>query len=234
MSLPQVVSREEWVEARRQLLAREKELTRARDALSADRRRLPMVEIDKEYVFEGPQGRVTLRDLFEGRRQLIVQHFMFGPTWETGCPSCTSTSDEVSNGLLKHLNETDTTFVVVARAPFAKIDAYRTERGWTFPFYSSYGSDFNYDFHVTLDPAVAPPEYNFRSEDDAAGIEQFPERPGVSCFLRLGDRVFHTYSAYARGTEPQVHTYALLDLTPLGRQEPWEEPKGLVEAARAV
>jgi predicted dithiol-disulfide oxidoreductase (DUF899 family) len=233
MSLPEVVSREEWVAARKRLLIREKELTRARDALNADRRRLAMVEIDNAYTFEGPKGRATLLDLFEGRRQLVVQHFMFGPTWETGCPSCTSTSDEISNGLLDHLHASDTTFAVVARAPFAMIERYRASRGWTFPFYSSHGSDFNYDFHVTLDPAVAPLEYNYRAEERIEG-DVPSELPGLSCFLRLGERVFHTYSAYARGTEAQVFSYQLLDLTALGRQEAWEQPEGRAEAARAA
>ena len=231
MSLPQVVSREEWVDARKRLLVREKEYTRAGDALSADRRRLPMVEIDREYTFEGPGGRFTLRDLFEGRRQLIVQHFMFDPTWDQGCPNCSGTSDQISRGFLAHLHASDTTFAVVARAPLAKIERYRAARGWTFPFYSSHGSDFNYDFHVTLDPAVAPLEYNYRMEEH---VEEPSERPGLSCFLRVGDRVFHTYSAYGRGTEAQVLSYRILDLTALGRQEDWEEPKGRAEAARAV
>jgi predicted dithiol-disulfide oxidoreductase (DUF899 family) len=233
MSLPDVVSRDEWVAARKRLLAREKEYTRAGDALSAERRMLPMVEIDKEYIFEGPGGQPTLIDLFEGRRQLMIQHFMFDPAWEAGCPSCSSTADEVSNGLLDHLHDHDTTFAVVARAPFAKVDQYRASRGWTFPWYSSYGSDFNYDFHVTLDPAVAPLEYNYRAEESTGAVD-FPERPGLSCFLRVGDRVFHTYSAYGRGTEPQVHSYRLLDLTALGRQEDWEEPKGRAPVAHAA
>ena len=233
MSLPEVVTREEWVAARKALLVREKEHTRAGDALSSDRRRLPMVEITKEYAFEGPQGRATLRDLFEGRRQLMVQHFMFAPTWDEGCPSCTGTSDQISNGVLRHLHASDTTFAVVARAPLARIEPYRASKGWTFPFYSSHGSDFNYDFHVTLDPAVAPLEYNYRTEERLEGDEP-SERPGLSCFLRLGDRVFHTYSAYGRGTEAQVTSYRLLDLTALGRQEEWEEPRGRAEAARAL
>jgi predicted dithiol-disulfide oxidoreductase (DUF899 family) len=231
MSLPQVVSRDEWVAARTQLLAREKEYTRAGDALSAERRRMPMVAIDKEYAFEGPGGRLTLRDLFEGRRQLIVQHFMFDPSWDDGCPSCSGTSDQISKGFLAHLHDRDTTFAVVARAPLAKIERYRTARGWTFPFYSSYGSDFNYDFHVTLDPALPPFEYNYRVEEH---FQEPAERPGLSCFLRIGDDVFHTYSAYARGTEAQVLSYRILDLTALGRQEEWEEPKGRAEAIRAV
>src|SRR3954468_16978980 len=143
MSLPQIATRDEWLAARTALLAKEKEMTRARDALNAERRRLPMVEITKDYAFEGPSGTVGLLDLFDGRRQLIVRHFMFGPDWEKGCPGCTAGADEMSEGLLRHLNVRETSWVVIARAPFAKLDAYRAERGWTFPMYSSFGSDFN-------------------------------------------------------------------------------------------
>ncbi len=156
MSLPDVVSREQWLAARKELLAKEKELTRARDALNTERRMLPMVEIDKPYVFEGPEGDVTLLDLFEGRRQLILIHFMFNPEWEDGCPSCTAGADEMAPGLIAHLHARETSLAYVARAPLAKIERYKAKRGWTFPFYSSYGSDFNYDFHVTLDESVAP------------------------------------------------------------------------------
>jgi predicted dithiol-disulfide oxidoreductase (DUF899 family) len=231
MSLPQVTSREEWLFARKQLLAREKELTRARDALSADRRRLPMVKIEKEYVFEGPDGSTTLLDLFDGRRQLIVQHFMFAPEWEDGCPSCTAAADENSPGLREHLGARDTSFAVIARAPIAKIEDYKARRGWTFPFYSSYGSDFNYDFHVSFDESIAPIEYNYRSKAELAAvgldwIADGTEMPGFSCFLRDGDEVFHTYSAFARGGEALGGSYYFLDFTALGRQEEWEEPKG--------
>jgi predicted dithiol-disulfide oxidoreductase (DUF899 family) len=224
MSLPHIVTRDEWLVARKELLAREKELTIARDTLNADRRRLPMVLIDKEYTFDGPQGKVTLIDLFQGRRQLIVQHFMFGPTWEEGCAACTSAADEISSGLLDHLAVRDTTLAVVARAPLAKLEQYRERRGWAFPLYSSWGSDFNYDFHVSFDPSIAPVEYNYR----AARYVDEDEEQGLSCFLRDGDRVFHTYSAFARGTELGNPSYAFLDLTALGRQEDWEEPKGRV------
>ncbi|WP_236795708.1 DUF899 domain-containing protein [Amycolatopsis sp. GM8] len=242
MSLPQVVSREDWLVARKELLAREKAATRARDELNAARRGLPMVEIEKEYVFEGPYGQVSLLDLFEGRRQLIVQHFMFGPDWDSGCPGCTAGSDEISAGLLAHLGARDTTLAAIARAPWEKVSAYRAERGWQFPFYSSYGSDFNYDFHVTLDDSVLPVEYNYRTaaEHRAAGTagyvdgDQPLERPGHSCFLRLGDDVFHTYSTYGRGDESLGGSYYFLDLTALGRQEDWEEPKGRAESVRAA
>ena len=242
MSLPKIVSHPEWVAARKELLAKEKELTRQRDALNAERRNLPMVEIDKDYVFEGPDGKAGLLDLFEGRRQLIVRHFMFDPSWDDGCPSCTAGADEISDGLLEHLHARDTTLVVVARAPLAKIEDYKARRGWTFPWYSSYGSDFNYDFDVTLDESVAPAVYNYRTKAEyeeqgrAAFIEgeQPIENPGQSCFLRDGDRVFHTYSNYARGAEMTGGSYYYLDLTALGRQEEWEEPKGRAAAARAA
>ncbi len=230
---PKIVSRDEWLAARKELLAREKEFTRRRDALNAERRRLPMVQIDKDYVFEGPDGKASLLDLFEGRRQLIVGHFMFDPSWDEGCPSCSAGADEVSDGLLTHLHTRDTTFVYVSRAPLAKIERYKASKGWTFPWYSSYGSDFNYDFHVTLDESVAPIEYNYRTKAEYEQMgDAFPEtdqpieRPGRSCFLRDGDSVYHTYSVYARGLETVGGSYYFLDETALGRQEKWEEPKG--------
>jgi predicted dithiol-disulfide oxidoreductase (DUF899 family) len=242
MSLPQVVSRDEWVAARKALLAKEKELTRRRDVLNAERRMLPMVRIDKDYVFEGPQGKLGLLDMFEGRRQLIVRHFMFDPTWEDGCPSCTAGADEICDGLLDHLHTRDTSFAVVSRAPLAKIEVYKAKRGWTFPWYSSFGSDFNYDFHVTLDESVAPIEYNYRpkAELEARGEAGFivpgesSEQPGQSCFLRVDDDVFHTYSSYARGAEQTGGSYYFLDETALGRQEEWEEPKGRAADARGA
>jgi len=241
MSLPQVVSHDEWLAARKELLVREKELTRTRDALVADRRRLPMVKIEKEYVFQGPDGEATLLDLFEGRRQLIIGHFMFDPSWEDGCPSCSAGADEIAPGLLEHLHRRDTTFAYVSRAPIEKIEAYKQRKGWTFPWYSSNGSDFNYDFNVTLDPSVTPVEYNFRTpeEDAAAGGggmgEEYPiEGPGRSSFLRDGDTIFHTYSVYARGLETMGGSYYLLDETALGRQEDWEEPKGRADLARGA
>ena len=166
MSLPAVVSRAEWREARRQLLTREKEATRQRDALNAERRRLPMVRIDAEYVFEGPQGKATLADLFGGRRQLIIQHVMFAPDWDAACPGCTASVDERSDGVLTHLGSRDTAFVLVSRAPLAKPQAYAASRGWTVPWYSAAGSDFNHDFGVTVD--AEHPEYNYRPEPDVA------------------------------------------------------------------
>ena len=227
MSLPNVVSRQEWVKARKELLGREKEATRSRDALNAGRRRLPMVEIDKDYRFESPAGEVGLIELFEGRRQLIVDHYMFDPAWEDGCPSCAGRVDQYGN--LAHLHERDTTIAVVSRAPLAKIAPFKARMGWTFPWYSSYGSDFNYDFHVTLDDSVAPIEYNYRdqAELEQAGFSDMTgELHGTSVFLRDEDRVFHTYSTYGRGTEQVGGTHYYLDMTALGRQEDWEEPHG--------
>jgi predicted dithiol-disulfide oxidoreductase (DUF899 family) len=221
MDLPKITSREEWLEARERLLAKEKEATRVRDELRAERRALPMVEVEKDYVFEGPDGEASLLDMFEGRRQLIVQHFMFDPEWEDGCPSCTYFSEDL--GHLPHLHEKNTSFAVISRAPLRKIEAYKRKKGWTFPWYSSFGSDFNYDFHVTMDESVAPAEYNYRSaaEHRQAGMPWYTEgeQPGVSVFVREGEKVFHTYSAFARGSEHLVSTAMFLDLTPLGRQE---------------
>jgi predicted dithiol-disulfide oxidoreductase (DUF899 family) len=242
MNLPQVVSQDEWLAARKELVANEKELTRQRDALNAERRRLPMIRIEKEYVFEGPDLKASLLDLFDGRRQLIVGHFMFDPSWDKGCPSCSAGADEISDGLLKHLHARDTTFVYVSRAPLGKIEAYKASKGWTFPWYSSYGSDFNYDFHVTLDESVVPIEYNYRTktEHEQAGTsyyvedEQPIEAPGRSCFLREGDSVFHTYAVYARGLETVGGSYYFLDETALGRQEDWEEPKGRAATTRGA
>jgi predicted dithiol-disulfide oxidoreductase (DUF899 family) len=243
MSLPEVVTREQWLSARKALLANEKELTRRRDALNAERRRLPMVLMDKPYVFEGPGGEVGLLDMFEGRRQLILGHFMFHPDWHDGCPSCSAGADEISDGLMRHLAVRDTTLAYVSRAPLAKLEDYKARKGWTFPWYSSYGSDFNYDFHVTIDAAAGSTEYNYRTAEEhaARGLGFFTdpaqqpfEMPGTSYFLRDGDRVFHTYSNYARGAEMTGGSYYFLDLTALGRQEEWEEPKGRAESARSA
>ncbi len=203
ISLPQVVSQEAWRMAREQLLTLEKELTRPRDAVNAERRRLPMVRIDKDYVFEGPAGKANLLDLFSGRRQLIVYHFMLDPQWEEGCRGCSFLVDNI--GELSHLYARDTSLVLVSRAPLAKIEPFRQRMGWTFPWYSSFGSDFNYDFHVTLDDKVAPVEYNYR---DPMALEQAGqnshlegEQPGASVFLREGGHVYHTYSTYVRGLD---------------------------------
>jgi predicted dithiol-disulfide oxidoreductase (DUF899 family) len=228
MSLPEVVSREQWLEARVRFLAEEKEQTRGRDALNAERRRLPMVRIGKDYVFEGPQGPAALAGLFGGCRQLIVQHVMFGPDWDAACPGCTASVDELSDGVLTHLRSRDTAFTLVSRAPLAKLAAYRASRGWTVSWYSSYGSDFNYDFQVSLDASLPQVQYNYRPEPELLGGERSSEMPGFSSFLREGGEIFHTYSTYARGTEYIGNAYTLLDLTALGRQEDWEEPKGRV------
>jgi len=243
MTLPEIVSRNEWEATRKDLLAKEKQLTRDRDALNAERRRLPMVRIDKEYVFDGPEGKRSLVELFEDHRQLMTSHFMFDPSWEDGCPSCTAGAEEMSDGLRSHLDSRDTRLVYVSRAPLEKIERYKAKKGWTFPWYSSFDSDFNYDFHVTLDESVMPVEYNYKTaaelaEDAAArGYPQW-EQPfelhGLSCFLRDGDDVFHTYSTYGRGVESLGGSYYFLDLTALGRQEDWEEPKGRAMATHGA
>lgn len=229
MDHPRVASRGEWLAARRQLLTREKEFTRQRDVLNAARRKLPCVRMDKEYLFEGPNGQARLFDLFEGRRQLIVYHFMFDPSWDEGCSMCSFLADNI--GHLAHLHARDTSLAVVSRAPQSKIKPFKARMGWVFPWYSSFGSDFNYDFHVTLDEDIAPVEYNYRSktEHDEAGMPWFTrgELPGLSVFLRDGVGVFHTYSTYARGGDLLIGTYNYLDLTPLGRQEGWGDSPDL-------
>jgi predicted dithiol-disulfide oxidoreductase (DUF899 family) len=240
MTLPEIVSPDEWRTARIELLAEEKAMTKARDALSTKRRMLPMVRVDKEYRFEGPDGPATLLDLFAGRRQLIIQHFMFDPSWDDGCSSCTSASDELSEGLLRHVNARDTSFAVVSRAPLEKLETYKRKRGWTFPWYSSNGSDFNYDFHVTIDASIAPVEFNFRRPDELEAhdmqwlLEGSSEQPGYSVFIAIDGQVFHTYSTYGRGTEWLGGSYAFLDLTALGRQEDWEEPQGRSDNVRGA
>jgi predicted dithiol-disulfide oxidoreductase (DUF899 family) len=224
-SHPPITTPAEWRAARLELLAREKELTRRRDAAAAERRRLPMVRLEKDYRFDGPDGPQQLRDLFAGRRQLIVYHFMFDPTWDKGCPGCTGFVDAL--GDLSRLAERDTTFVLISRAPLPKLQAYQHERGWKRPWFSSWGSDFNYDFHVTLDEAVAPVEYNFRSKAEliAQGGPNVleGESHGLSVFFQNEGQVYHTYSTYARGVESLTDSYSLLDVTPLGRQEDWED-----------
>ena len=201
MALPDVVSQEAWLDARKELLAEEKAMTRARDALNVKRRELPMVKIDKAYSFTGPEGVVGLGDLFAGRRQLIVQHFMFDPSWDDGCPSCTAGADEISAGLLAHLHSRDTTFVAVSRAPLEKLHDYKKRRGWDVPFVSSFDSDFNYDFEVSV-----------RGENREAS--------GTSFFYRdASGEIFHTYASRDRGDEGVLGTYALLDRVPKGRDE---------------
>jgi predicted dithiol-disulfide oxidoreductase (DUF899 family) len=208
MNRPQVVSAAEWEAAREELLREEKAATRARDALAATRRRLPMVRIEKDYGFEGPDGRATLLDLFEGRRQLLLYHSMFAPDvegWPTaGCPGCSMFVDQV--GHLAHLHARDTSFVLVSRAPLANIERYRERMGWSIPWYSSEGTDFNADFGATRENG---------------------ETFGLSVFLRDGDDVFRTYFTAGRGVEALGSVWTFLDLTPLGRQESWEDsPEG--------
>ena len=222
---PRITSRSEWLAARLQHLAHEKELTKHHDRVTAERRRLPMVRIEKDYKFEGPNGKVSLRELFEGRTQLIVYHFMFDPTWEKGCPGCTGMVDSL--GDLSILAERTTTYVLISRAPLSKLEAYKKQRGWNLPWFSSFGSDFNYDFKVTNDEKVAPVEYNYESKEMhlKKGEDYFTEGEshGLSVFFKLGDEVFHTYSTYGRGVEGLTNSYALLDVTPYGRQEDWED-----------
>jgi predicted dithiol-disulfide oxidoreductase (DUF899 family) len=242
MSLPRIATREEWLAARKELLAKEKNLTRQRDALSTERRNLPMVEIVKDYQFEGPDGAVRLIDIFEDRRQLIIYHFMFHPEWEDGCPSCSAGTDELSRGFLEHLHVRDTSYALVSRAPLAKLQRWKARKGWDLPWYSSFGSDFNFDFGVTIDASRGFDEYNHRSLDEyaAAGQESMKtadqpyDMPGLSCFLQADGRVFHTYSQYARGLESTGGSYYFLDLTALGRQEEWENPTGRSESARSA
>jgi predicted dithiol-disulfide oxidoreductase (DUF899 family) len=199
-ALPPIVSREEWVIARARLLDREKALLRMKDAVSAERRRLPMVEVTADYVFQGETGPATLLDLFDGRRQLILQHFMFHPEWDEGCVGCSMMADHV--GPLAHLHARNTSYVAVSRAPLEALLAYRARMGWDLPWYSSHGTTFNEDFHATVDDE---------------------EHSAISVFLRDGDRVYHTWQTFGRGVEPIVTMYDYLDFTPLGRQEAWED-----------
>jgi predicted dithiol-disulfide oxidoreductase (DUF899 family) len=226
---PDVATREDWLAARKKLLAREREVTHLRDAVNAERRRLPMVKVEKDYVFEGPGGEARLLDMFEGRPQLYIHHFMWIDAIDEGCPSCTAAADMTFTQQDRALlNAMGVTFACVSRAPYASIARYRDKHGWTFPWYSSRDNDFSYDYHVTLDPKRAPIEYNYKSLDElhAAGFSDADLRgdfPGASVFLRRGDEVFHTYSAYARGLDHSAVGYPFLDLTPYGRQEPWED-----------
>jgi predicted dithiol-disulfide oxidoreductase (DUF899 family) len=222
---PPIVSRDQWLSERKKLLAREKEFTKQLDRVNAERRRLPMVKMEQDYVFDGPNGKQALNALFDGHRQLIVYHFMFDPTWDKGCTGCTTWVDAL--GDLSGLNDRDTTLVLVSRAPLVKLDAYKAQRGWTIPWFSSFGSDFNYDFHVTLDANVAPVEYNYRPKAEMLarktpnGTEG--EEHGLSVFFAFDGEVFHTYSVYARGTGCLTDAYALLDMTPYGRQQDFED-----------
>ena len=212
-----VVSSERWIAERKKLLAHEKELTRLRDQIARERRALPWVRIEKNYVFETPEGRRTLADLFEGRRQLLVQHFMLGPGWEAGCPSCSFMADHI-DGMNVHLAHRDVTFVVISRAPLAEIQHVRERMGWQFKWVSSFGSDFNYDFGVSFTPeevAKGEVDYNWGRWPYA-----HEELPGVSVFYKDdAGQVFRTYSTYGRGVEVMMGTYNMLDLTPKGRDE---------------
>jgi Uncharacterized protein conserved in bacteria len=221
MSQPRIVSRDEWLAARKRHLSKEKELTRLRDDLSAERRELPWVRVDKPYAFEGSKGKETLADLFDGRSQLVIYHFMFGPEWEQGCPSCSWAADNI-DGNVVHLNARDVTVAMVSRAPLALIEAFKRRMGWRFKWVSSYGTDFNYDYHVSFakeEMAKGNVHYNF-------GPNGFPsdEAPGVSVFYKNGEgEIFHTYSSYARGAESLLGGYYFLDIVPKGRDEekPW-------------
>jgi len=211
-----VVSPNEWLEARKKLLIQEKEFTRVRDQVSAQRRELPWVKVETEYVFEGPNGEETLADLFEGRSQLIIYHFMFAPEWEEGCPSCSFWADNF-NPIVIHLNHRDVAFAAISRAPIKKLSAFRERMGWSFKWVSSGKNKFNYDYHVSF-PAGAPKEqleYNYsKLQIDS------PDLPGVSVFYKDGKGdIFHTYSAYSRGIDILNTAYNYLDLVPKGRDE---------------
>jgi predicted dithiol-disulfide oxidoreductase (DUF899 family) len=218
-----VVSRAEWLLARKTLLAKEKASSRERDALSAERRKLPMVKIDEPYAFDAPAGRRTLRDLFGPYPQLIVYHFMLDPSWESGCKSCSLIADNIEGGFV-HFAARDTAFTMVSRAPLARIEAFKARMGWTFPWVSSSTNEFNYDFGVSFRTDADGGAYNYGAPGSGDG--EAGERPGLSCFLREGDDVFHTYSTYARGLDLLIGTYHYLDLTPLGRHEE-ELPYGM-------
>ena len=212
---PKIVSRDEWLAARKKLLAREKQLTHERDAIAAERRQLPWVKVEKNYVFDSPKGKKTLGDLFEGKSQLIVYHFMFGPEWNEGCPSCSFNMDH-TDGALVHLAQRDVSFVAISRAPISKIEAFKKRMGWRFNWVSSYASDFNRDYQVsfTREELAKADIYNF-------GTSGFPseEAPGISVFYRKEEDIFHTYSTFARGAETVLNTYNYLDLVPKGRDE---------------
>jgi predicted dithiol-disulfide oxidoreductase (DUF899 family) len=223
MELPKVVSREAWLVARRELLEREKAATRARDALNRARRELPMVRVEKSYRFDGVSGTTTLRELFAGRRQLIVLHVMFHAEQGQACSGCSFSVDNLPH--LSHLHARETSLVLLSRAPIAQLTQFKKRMGWSAPWYSSLGSDFNYDFHATTDERVCPVEYNYRGQAELERRGQSyhvrGEQPGVSVFLREGDAVFHTYSTFGRGLEMFLSTYHYLDLTPFGRGEGW-------------
>ncbi len=213
---PKVASREEWLEARKKLLAKEKQLTREREALAAERRQLPWVKVEAHYVFDSPEGKKTLAELFDGKSQLIVYHFMFGPEWQEGCPSCSFLMDH-TDGMLPHLAQRDVAFAAVSRAPISKIEAFRERMNWKFRWVSSNANSFNRDYQVSFtkeELAKGAVAYNFT-------IGGFPsvEAPGISVFFRQGRDIYHTYSTFARGLETFANTYNYLDLVPKGRDE---------------
>jgi predicted dithiol-disulfide oxidoreductase (DUF899 family) len=219
-----VVSPEEWVAARKQFLAKEKEFTRLRDELSRMRRELPWEKVEKKYVFEGANGTESLSDLFDGRNQLIVYHFMFGPGWKEGCPSCSFLADSF-DGAAIHMAQRDTTFVAVSRATLPEIDAFKKRMGWKFKWVSSNGTDFNYDYQVSTgngEKADSSVYYNYT-------LTQFPseERPGASVFYKKNGEVFHTYSTYARGLDMFLPAYHWLDITAKGRDEADMKPHAM-------
>jgi predicted dithiol-disulfide oxidoreductase (DUF899 family) len=222
MKPPKIASRDEWLAARQALLAKEKQLTRSSDELAAERRTLPWVPVEKSYVFEGPSGKQTLSDLFAARTQLVVYHFMLGPGWKEGCPSCSLLSDHLDAALV-HLAARDVTLAVVSRAPYAEIAPFKARMGWRFPWVSSFDSDFNRDYHVSFSKEeVATGEFYYNY-----GKNGFPseEAPGISVFAKdESGAVFHTYSSYARGGESFIGAYQFLDIVPKGRDEaglPW-------------
>jgi predicted dithiol-disulfide oxidoreductase (DUF899 family) len=212
-----IVSQSEWLAARKELLAAEKEFTHQRDAISAKRRELPWVKVEKNYVFDGPNGKTSLSDLFRGKSQLVIYHFMFGPDWEQGCPSCSYLGDHFG-GSLVHLNARDVAFSAVSRAPMPQIAAFKQRMGWNFPWVSSNQNDFNYDYHVSFtknEMAAGKVNYNY-------SMQEFPseEAPGLSVFYKDGNgEIFHTYSSYGRGLDILLGTYNFLDMTPKGRDE---------------
>ncbi|HEV2399881.1 MAG TPA: DUF899 domain-containing protein [Candidatus Sulfotelmatobacter sp.] len=219
-----VVNRTEWLAARKELLAKEKEFTRLRDELSRERREMPWEKVEKKYVFEGPNGKQTLADLFDGRSQLIVYHFMLGPGWKEGCPSCSFLADAFDSAVI-HLAQRDTTFVAISRAPLREIEAFQKRMGWKFKWLSSNGTDFNYDYRVSFtkeEIASGKPFYNY-------GTIFFPseEGPGLSVFYKKDGEVFHTYSTYARGLDILLPTYNFLDMTAKGRDEAEMKPHAM-------
>lgn len=222
MAAHKVVSSEKWMAARKKLLVKEKALTRLADKVSKERRALPWEAVTKEYAFDGPNGRETLAQLFDGRSQLVVYHFMFGPDWDAGCPHCSRWADNF-NGMIVHLNQRDVTMIAVSRAPHEKLAAYRQRMGWSFKWVSSFGSDFNFDFHVSFTPEEMKKGkafYNFKLQNPDA-----PEREGVSVFTKdAKGKVYRTYSTFARGIEALNLDYKYLDVVPKGRDEAGRGP----------